>query len=203
MPPPHERTLPLNFLPCEPPEEKLIGEPSPRLGRVLGLHHLPPRSGFGSTWRLATSSSHQCGGSGSKMSTDTDSEIRDVSNVRRGRLAHPPYFPPSPSVLSLLPRPYPAHSPELKPALQLREQKHLDPQRYPACLGLATSFGSHWRRRQPSTGGSLPSDQAGADNRLGCPGFPGQAPPAAPVPLEEARAPILQCVQHMDGSKDK
>ncbi len=23
----------------------------------------------------------------------------------------------------------------------------LDPQRYPACLGLATSFGSHWRRR--------------------------------------------------------
>lgn len=83
---------------------------------------------------------------------------------------------------------------------------------------------------QPSTGGSLPSNQAGATNALVAPGFPfvalpgysangawalrdagapsgvwpaqGQAPPAAPVPLE-ARALILQRVQHIDGSKDK
>lgn len=43
----------------------------PPLSPYNGLHHLPPRSGFGSTWRLATSSSHQCGGSGSKISTQT------------------------------------------------------------------------------------------------------------------------------------
>lgn len=64
--------------------------------------HLTAFPGFGSTQHLATRCSCHCGGGGASAGRvkdgDIDTEIWDVGNVGRGRLAYIPYLPPTPLI---------------------------------------------------------------------------------------------------------